>query len=64
MAGLDVTSVARELGWTGLAAEPSTESVRTAGERFGEAFGRRLDEAVVESTQQRGRMARPATAGV
>ena len=46
MADLDVTSIARELGWTGDAAAPSTESVRLAGERFADAVRRRLAEAV------------------
>ena len=45
LAGLDVTSVARELGWTGAAAEPSTAIVEEAGRRFAAAFERRLDEA-------------------
>ena len=45
MAGLDVTSIARERAWTGQAPAPSTESVRIAGERFASAFERRLAEA-------------------
>jgi lipoyl(octanoyl) transferase len=45
MADLDVTSIARELGWTGLRASPTTESVAEAAARFGVAFERRLDEA-------------------
>ena len=48
MAGLDVTSIARELGWQGPAAEPSTEAVGQAGRRFGAAFARRLVEAKIE----------------
>jgi lipoyl(octanoyl) transferase len=48
MAGLDVTSIARELGWQGPAAEPSTEVVGQAGRRFGAAFARRLVEAKIE----------------
>jgi lipoyl(octanoyl) transferase len=47
MAGLDVTSVARELGWEGRSAEPSTASVEVAARRFSEAFARRLAAAVV-----------------
>jgi lipoyl(octanoyl) transferase len=43
MTGLDVTSIARELGWQGEAAEPSTASVEAAGLRFGEAFAERLE---------------------
>ncbi|CAN5584110.1 lipoyl(octanoyl) transferase LipB [soil metagenome] len=38
MAGLDVTSIARELGWQGAAALPSTEGVRVAAQRFADAF--------------------------
>jgi len=45
MADLDVTSIAREVGWTGLDAEASTDSVEEAGRRFAHAFGRRLAEA-------------------
>jgi len=45
MPDLDVTSIARELGWTGADAEPSTESVAEAGRRFREAFEQRLEEA-------------------
>jgi len=48
MAGLDVTSVARELGWQGPAAEPSTEVVGQAGRRFAAAFARRLADAETE----------------
>jgi lipoyl(octanoyl) transferase len=43
--GLAVTSIARELGLEGDRAEPSTESVRLAGERFARAFRARLGEA-------------------
>jgi lipoyl(octanoyl) transferase len=45
LAGLDVTSIAREAGWTGRAADPSTASVHEAGDRFAAAFSRRLTEA-------------------
>jgi lipoyl(octanoyl) transferase len=62
MAGLDVTSIARELHWPGAEAEPSTQVVEAAGERFAAAFERRLDEAVADSLTQRERTA--ATAGV
>ncbi len=61
MAGLDVTSIARELGWTGEAAEPSTQSVHRAADRFGAAFAPRLDEAVAASAEQR--TATASTAG-
>jgi lipoyl(octanoyl) transferase len=39
LADLDVTSIAREAGWAQADAEPSTESVRRAGEHFARAFG-------------------------
>jgi lipoyl(octanoyl) transferase len=47
MAGLDVTSIARELGWHGPSAEPSTASVEEAGVRFGAALEERLALAAV-----------------
>jgi lipoate-protein ligase B len=49
MAGLDVTSMARELGWGGARGEPSTVSVRAAGDWFADAFRLRLAEAVSDS---------------
>jgi lipoyl(octanoyl) transferase len=49
MAGLDVTSMARELGWRGARGEPSTESVQVAGAWFADAFRLRLAEAVRDS---------------
>lgn len=49
MAGLSVTSIARELGWTGDAARPSTASVRTAADRYAAAVLPRLAEAVAAS---------------
>lgn len=60
--GLDVTSIARELGWEGSAAEPSTEGVRAAGEHFAQCFAARLTEAVQESAAQRSRSTDPAAA--
>ena len=51
MAGLDVTSIARELGWQGQAAEPSTTAVKDAAERFGKAFRRRLQAATESSSE-------------
>jgi lipoyl(octanoyl) transferase len=54
IADLDVTSLARERGWTGEAAAPSTESVRVAGERFAAAFERRLAEAADAGRGERG----------
>ena len=53
MAGLDVTSVARELGWSGPDAAPSTAGVQQAGEWFAEALERRLADGVSESAEQR-----------
>jgi len=64
MAGLDVTSVARERGWQGSAAEPSTEGIREAGAWFAEAFAGRLHDAVDESAQQRASVPGPAAATV
>jgi lipoyl(octanoyl) transferase len=52
MAGLDVTSIARELGWQGQVAEPSTASVEAAGRHFGEAFTERLEACDGEPSQQ------------
>jgi lipoyl(octanoyl) transferase len=49
MAGLDVTSIVRELGLGGRAAEPTTESVRTAADRFAAAFKLRLAAAASDS---------------
>lgn len=46
MSGLDVTSIARELGLQGRAAEPTTESVGQAAQHFAEAFKRRLAMSV------------------
>ncbi len=43
--GLVVTSIAREAGWTGPAALPSTDSVEDAGSRFAASFANRLCEA-------------------
>lgn len=53
LGGIAVTSIARELGWTGAAGEPSTTSVERAAERFALALSRRLDEAVIASTEPR-----------
>jgi lipoyl(octanoyl) transferase len=49
MPGLDTTSIARELGWTGDAAVPSTASVEVAGRRFAESLASRLDEGAAMS---------------
>jgi lipoyl(octanoyl) transferase len=62
MAGLDVTSVARELGWSGPDAEPSTAGVERAAWWFAADFQARLARAVEESAEQRDRA--PAAAGV
>jgi lipoyl(octanoyl) transferase len=50
---ITVTSIARELGWTGEAGSPSIASVRAAADRFAAALERRLDEAVVASAAPR-----------
>lgn len=49
LTGIEVTSIGRELGWSGVSAEPSTASVEVAAERFADALARRLDEAVAAS---------------
>jgi lipoyl(octanoyl) transferase len=64
MAGLDVTSVARELGWERATAAPSSASVEQAATWFAEDLRGRLDAAVEESAQQRTRTQIPAAAGV
>ena len=64
MAGLDVTSGARELHWAGLDAEPSTARVHEAATWFAEAFRVRLEEAVASSAEQRVRTPQPAASGV
>jgi lipoyl(octanoyl) transferase len=53
LTGIEVTSIARELGWTGASAEPSTQSVAAAADRFASAVARRLDAAVVASAEPR-----------
>jgi lipoyl(octanoyl) transferase len=50
---IEVTSIGRELGWTGPSAEPSTASVAEAAERFSAALARRLDEAIAASAGPR-----------
>ena len=64
MAGLEVTSIARELGWSGSAAEPSTQGVRDAGAWFAEAFRARLAHAIEELAEQRAQAQATAAAGV
>jgi lipoyl(octanoyl) transferase len=49
MPGLDTTSICRELGWSGNAAQPSTASVEVAARRFADALRIRLDEAAAAS---------------
>jgi lipoyl(octanoyl) transferase len=51
MTGLTVTSIARELAWTGDAARPSTASVEEAAGRFADAFRARLATAVADSAR-------------
>lgn len=60
MTGLDVTSIARELGHDGASTESSTAAVEEAAGRFAEAFRVRLAEAERASAEQ----GRPATAMV
>jgi lipoyl(octanoyl) transferase len=61
LTGIEVTSIARELAWAGVAAEPSTGSVELAARRFASALGHRLDEAVASSSEARaGRSGDPA----
>jgi lipoyl(octanoyl) transferase len=64
MAGLDVTSVARELGWIGADAAPSTAGVERAGAWFAQDFGVRLDAAIEDSAVQRTRSRTPVASGV
>ncbi len=53
LTGITVTSVARELGWSGERAQPATAAVLAAAERFAAALRLRLDEAVVTSAAAR-----------
>jgi lipoyl(octanoyl) transferase len=53
MAGLDVTSVARELGWAAAKPGVGTAQVEEAGQWFAQAFKVRLGEAEDTSAQQR-----------
>jgi len=53
LTGIEVTSVARELGWTGPSAEPSTASVSDAAERFSAVLARSLDDAIAASVGPR-----------
>jgi lipoate-protein ligase B len=58
MAGLEVTSIARELGWRGPHAQPSTDLVEEAGRRFAAAFQRRLEALALEPAVVAARAAR------
>lgn len=53
LTGIEVTSIARELGCTGPAGEPSTAGVEVAAERFAAALSHRLDEAIAASAEPR-----------
>ena len=64
MAGLEVTSIARELDRRGAAAEPSTEGVHQAATWFALDFAQRLEAAVAESAEQRERAVAPAASAV
>jgi lipoyl(octanoyl) transferase len=46
--GIDVTSIAREAGWSGSLAVPSTSSVMEAGQRFAGALQGRLRDAAAD----------------
>jgi hypothetical protein len=61
---VDVTSVARELHWTGADATPSTPRVEEAGRWFADALVTRLAAAEQESAQQREASAAATTAAV
>ena len=52
MTGLSVTSIARELGWTGDAARPDTAGVEVAGRRYAALLHERLAVAVRDSARQ------------
>jgi lipoate-protein ligase B len=52
--GITVTSIGRELDWTGDAAAPTTTSVEVAGRRFADALAQRLDAAATASREPRG----------
>lgn len=51
MTGLTVTSIARELSWTGDAARPDTAIVEDAGRRYAAALAQRLATAVQGSAR-------------
>lgn len=53
LTGIQVTSIARELGWTGPDAQPSTSSVEDAAQRYAAALAHRLDEALAASAEPR-----------
>lgn len=53
LTGIEVTSIARELGWAGPMAQPSTASVEQAARAFSAALAHRLDEAVTASAEPR-----------
>jgi lipoyl(octanoyl) transferase len=63
MAGLDVTSIARELGWQGAAAEPDSAGVQRAGGWFADGFATRLRDAVTESAEQQARIVESRSTG-
>lgn len=48
---VEVTSIARELGWRGDAAAPSTAGVQVAADRFATALSARLDAAIATSAR-------------
>jgi lipoyl(octanoyl) transferase len=62
MAGLDVTSIAREREWDGPAADASTDLVEQVGAEFAADFARRLAAATDDAAERR--MGQPAVAGI
>ncbi len=62
LAGIAVTSIAQEAGWSGTSAEPSTASVSVAAGRFGHALIQRIGERVVVNGEGVARATTPAAA--
>ena len=62
MAGLEVTSIARERAWDGPAADASTELVEQVGAEFGDEFARRLAGATDDAAERRA--GQPAVVGI
>jgi lipoyl(octanoyl) transferase len=62
MAGLDVTSIAREREWDGPVADASTELLEQVGAEFAADFARRLAAATDDTAERR--TGEPAVAGI